>query len=358
MYTTLRFYGPYRRRRSTGQGYDRNYYVTIYDPQTKHRRKVTTGQPTLKLACAVVEKWRIEAALHPSLRAATPRRLLDAWDAWIADLRTTAAEATLKTLASCRARLEESFAATYTHEWTAEAIGDWIRKRAAATSPATANRDRALLAWFGRWLVAAKLWTENAAKGVPKYRLPGKRIRTLPLEHEAWLLDASPLWLAALVVVAIETGLRRRALLGLVWGHVELDTGQAFVPASLMKSRMDLEIPLSKRACSYLRAYRAAGCRFTGKIWPQSDATVSRAFRAAQIKAGIQHPVTLHDLRRTFLTRARQRGVPMEVAMRISDHRDLGTVLKCYRQIPEEEMRAAVERGSSPSPRIFPDSIT
>ena len=45
-----------------------------------------------------------------------------------------------------------------------------------------------------------------------------------------------------------------------------------------------------------------------------------------------------HDLRRSFVTRCRRKGIPMEVTMKLSDHRDLATVLKCYREIDSDEI--------------------
>lgn len=45
-------------------------------------------------------------------------------------------------------------------------------------------------------------------------------------------------------------------------------------------------------------------------------------------------------------TAARQRGVPLEVAMHLSDHKDVATALKHYRAISPEELLKAVGRST------------
>lgn len=45
-----------------------------------------------------------------------------------------------------------------------------------------------------------------------------------------------------------------------------------------------------------------------------------------------------------FLTQLRRRGVSLEVAMRLSDHRDLKTVVEAYRAVSDDELLEALGR--------------
>lgn len=60
------------------------------------------------------------------------------------------------------------------------------------------------------------------------------------------------------------------------------------------------------------------------------------------MKAGVSW-LTPHGLRRYFFTACRRAGVPLEVAMWFADWRDVRTALECYREIGEQDYRAAVK---------------
>ncbi|MBT07654.1 MAG: integrase [Rhodospirillaceae bacterium] len=59
-------------------------------------------------------------------------------------------------------------------------------------------------------------------------------------------------WFKPLVMVALETGMRRGELLSLEWKHVHLDKNWAHLP--LTKNGEERDIPLSQKACEELQA--------------------------------------------------------------------------------------------------------
>ena len=75
----------------------------------------------------------------------------------------------------------------------------------------------------------------------------------------------------------------------------------------------------------------------TGTRWEDARKLFIRARR----KAELTH-VWFHDLRRSFVTNARRRGVPESVVMRMSGHRTRN-VFDRYNIVEDEDVRNAVK---------------
>ena len=66
-------------------------------------------------------------------------------------------------------------------------------------------------------------------------------------------------------------------------------------------------------------------------------------------RAGLN--LTLHDLRRVYLNRLREKGVSLETAMALSRHRSVTTVMKYYREISQDNLASAVQSIDAPVAR-------
>ncbi|UCC29215.1 MAG: tyrosine-type recombinase/integrase [Phycisphaerales bacterium] len=53
---------------------------------------------------------------------------------------------------------------------------------------------------------------------------------------------------------------------------------------------------------------------------------------------------TLHALRRSYVTRLLQAGVPLEVVAKLVGHAHIGTTVKHYRWIGDVDLRAGVAK--------------
>jgi integrase len=136
---------------------------------------------------------------------------------------------------------------------TAARISAWKAEKLSAVNPRTklpyapASINRPLAALRHLLQLACDEWEVLGA--VPKIRLedePEGRIRWLEPDEEARLLDAcrksrNP-ELAAVVAVALETGLRRGELLGLTWDRVDLSRG--VIRLEVTKSGRRREVPM------------------------------------------------------------------------------------------------------------------
>jgi integrase len=144
--------------------------------------------------------------------------------------------------------------------------------------------------------------------------------------------------------------------MALEWRHLDLRQRLWRIPAELLKSGHDYEAPVPRFAAEELTRFRntvAESCSKNGT--PLSDqlarncrifgldliSSVRRSFQAAVRRAEFDG-LTLHDLRRCYVNKLRQSGVGVDIAMRVSDHRDINTFMKHYREIGRAELANAV----------------
>ena len=108
------------------------------------------------------------------------------------------------------------------------------------------------------------------------------------------------------IVIALNSGLRRGNTLGLEWRHLDLSRAWMTIPASEMKSRRTLSVPIQPKLCEYLCTLRqkAATVSPTARVIGREVEDCQTAFDSAVLRAGIGE-MRFHDLRHTFGTLAR-----------------------------------------------------
>lgn len=171
--------------------------------------------------------------------------------------------------------------------------------------------------------------------------------RILEATHAATLpLDSPGPWWRAAVLVAVSTGLRRRALLALRWNQVDLIERTLRVRPTDDKRRRERIKPLNVSAVSSLLTIRSAGDLVFS--WPHCKSTFRNQWLRIQRAASIDEPYTWHDLKRTFGTWLSTIADPFTV-QRGLDHASLATS-KHYVDAGDR-LRAAVEQLPLPNPQ-------
>ena len=138
-----------------------------------------------------------------------------------------------------------------------------------------------------------------------------ERKRRLHADEEARLLAAASAkrsdWITPLIILAIETAMRRSELLALTWDDVDLSARVAHVRRS--KNGESREVPLSIRSVhtlEELRRNRVKCNNFESSngdfVFPFTAAAVRLAFERLRSKAGAPD-LHFHDLRREAVTR-------------------------------------------------------
>jgi integrase len=157
-----------------------------------------------------------------------------------------------------------------------------------------------------------------------------ERARILSRDEEVRLLAAckspSRRRLRQMIIIAIETGLRRGEITSLGWQDINLDDKFLVVTSSNSKTLRSRIVPLSNRALQVFQEIKGETiARFDRLIFGKSNP--KKAFRAACRDAGISG-LRFHDLRHTAITRWLEAGISPTLAMKASGHSQFRTFLR------------------------------
>lgn len=164
----------------------------------------------------------------------------------------------------------------------------------------------------------------NVAKTVRRPSAPQGRKRRLEDGEEARLLAAcdrgrNPL-LRPIIILAIETGMRRGELIALRWEHVDLVQRIAHLP--LTKNGESRDVPLSRRATDTLVTVSKQKKLLAELVFPVSGNSLRLAFERLRTRAQLSD-FHFHDLRHEAISRLFERGLSMAEVGAISGHKAL-----------------------------------
>ncbi len=156
-----------------------------------------------------------------------------------------------------------------------------------------------------------------------------------------------------LFVVALETGLAKKDLLGLRWASVDLENG--WVRATRGKTKVEAQVPISAACRAALKDCKERDVVSPELVFvteegrPYPASTLLRHFTIAKLLAGIRRRFRFHDLRHTFASRLASRGQSLQVIAKALGH-TTARMAERYARPDEEAMRgiaAALDADSS-----------
>ena len=215
-------------------------------------------------------------------------------------------------------------------------------------SDSTVNRHCSYLRHVFALAVKDELITRNPVLGIKFFPeasttrfLSEEELRTLQgvMDGKDWKL----------VLLAVETGMRREELFQLRWDQLDLEAGVIALP--LPKGGRSRYVPLSRQAKEVLRSFDS----FLRSAWVfpgikdntkpmDSRAFIHRHFEPALRRAGIMG-VSWHTLRHTAASRRIMAGVDLVSVKEILGHRDIQTTLR-YSHLDPRHLHAAINLGS------------
>ncbi|MDZ4328227.1 MAG: site-specific integrase [Pseudomonas sp.] len=145
--------------------------------------------------------------------------------------------------------------------------------------------------------------------------------------------------LTPLVLLAINTGLRRGELLSLRWADVDLDGKLLTVRAEQAKSGRQRHVPLNAEAHAVLHSWKQQG-NGDAQIFQPVD--VKTAWNSLMRKAGVAD-FRFHDLRHTFASKLVTKGVDLNTVRELLGHGDIKMTLR-YAHLAPAHIAAAVAR--------------
>lgn len=146
--------------------------------------------------------------------------------------------------------------------------------------------------------------------------------------------------LTPLVLLAINTGLRRGELWKLTWKDIDLRKKMLTVRGKGAKSGQTRHIPLNAAAMDVLETHRGEVVHMPN-VPVFGNAEFRKAFNAVLDKAKIQN-YRFHDTRHTFASKLVMAGVPLNTVRELMGHGSLEMTL-IYAHLAPENLRDAVD---------------
>ena len=207
---------------------------------------------------------------------------------------------------------------------------------------ATVNRDLSVLRHILYWAVDEQLLEANPIARLKMARERRTKRQVLSLAEERRLLPAASPHLRAMIMAALDTGMRRGEITGQRWEDVDLERKLLYVTRSKTPEGEAREIPLTVRLFQLLSGaskdqdivfgYRGEQVRILKTAW-----------KTALKNSGIRH-IRFHDLRHTFNTRLMEAGVLQEIRMALMGHSSGKSVHATYTHIELPAKREAIRK--------------
>lgn len=157
--------------------------------------------------------------------------------------------------------------------------------------------------------------------------------------------------LTPIVLVALNTGLRRGELFGLTWADVNLQSRLVTVQAGNAKSRKARHVPLNDEAHDLLTRWHTQGKR-KGLVFPGVDGArmtnVNKSWDGVAKSAALVD-FRFHDLRHTFASKLVMAGVDLNTVRELLGHSDIAMTLR-YSHLAPVKLAAAVALLGKPAP--------
>lgn len=221
--------------------------------------------------------------------------------------------------------VKERFKGQSLNEIDTRTIRQFLSDIRAQFKPATFNRYLSLLrCMFNR----AKEWKllegDNPTDGIKKLSEENERCRSLTDQEQQALLTHCHGVTHAIVVTALQTGLRWNEIINLKWSqteksnYVDFDNNVIVIHSALSKSKKSRFIPMSYALqCELfdLRKTATSEYVFTSRLTGRPFNNIRKSFQTAVRKAGIKD-LRFHDLRHVFASNLVRKDVDLYVVQR------------------------------------------
>ena len=176
----------------------------------------------------------------------------------------------------------------------------------------------------------------------PSVKVDNVRKRIFTDDEYQRLLEASPLWLRRIVIMAYWTGMRQKEIIQLEWNAVDLKTGFVRLNAAQTKTDEARSVRLSPQVIQMMKEIpktlhtRNVFLSVTQKPICRWGSYQKKVWNESLKKAGIEDAV-FHDMRHDFVTKAMRRGNPAYLVMKQVGHKS-DAMLRRYQLIDERDL--------------------
>jgi integrase len=331
--------GQYRLGHLKGQA------VAIWRDADGHHRRRLGHAPSEVAARALLDQFARNVAV---LRAANGATVGQIWRQYVADRLADGKQAP-QFSDSWRA-LAPRFEAMQVDAITADVCRDYTRDRiAAGVSQGTVWTELTKLRSCINWALKRRAISSAPYVWIPSKPPPKQRVLT-PDEAIA-LMDACVMpHVRLFILLALTTGARSGAILGLTWDRVDLERltidlrePNVIDPLTKRVRKNRAIVPITELASAALVDARAGALSPHVIEWVgEPVANIRKGFMAAASRAGLSD-VTPHTLRHTAASWATSSGENMELVARLLGHRDPKTTRTIYAKPDVDSLRPAAD---------------
>jgi len=191
----------------------------------------------------------------------------------------------------------------------------------------------------------AVYWNKLASFPLKKIvldKVNNTRTRVLDPDDEARLMEHAVGRLKPMIVLTLNTGMRRGEILQLRREHVNFQSRTITIPVENSKSKKTRPVPMNEVTLDLIRKLAPASGFIFRKRSGESYEGVSAAFKTACQRALVKN-CRFHDLRHTFATRFIQAGGDVVLLSKILGHSTIALTYNRYCHPSADAMLRAVE---------------
>lgn len=228
---------------------------------------------------------------------------------------------------------------------TPDLIERYKAKRKEEVSPATVNRELACLkTLFSKAMEWGKV-EADPTKRIKLFKENNGKDRILNSEEATSLIAAAVPHLKPILIIALNTGMRRGEILSLKWRNINLVNGYIFIEDS--KSGKSRKVPMNSLVLETFRNIkRVHEYVFYNPQTKTHIKDIKTAFKSACRDAGIKG-LRLHDLRHTAATGMVEAGVDLVTVSKILGHSTIQMTMRYAHPTPENMQRAVDKLGET-----------
>jgi len=213
-------------------------------------------------------------------------------------------------------------------------------QRKNAVTVSTVNRELTCIKHMYNKAVEWEFTRYNQLKSVKRFKEPPGRLRYLSEDEIEQLVQQCTDHLKPIVVMALNTGMRKSEILNLSWNNVDMESKVITIRRS--KNNETRIVPINDTLYEMLETLKNDNngqVVFVNKNG-KSLTDIRHSFRNALKKAGIED-FRFHDLRHTFASQLVMAGVDIRTVQELMGHKDIRMTMR-YSHLSDAHLKEAV----------------
>lgn len=322
---------------------DDNWFIDYYVSGRRKREKIGASK---KLAERVLAKRKTEIVenRYLDIRKEKKFKFTQLAETFLNDYSRLNHRAHLKYVSFVK-NLTAFFGERYLSEINSLMVEKYKSERLNKIKPVSVNRELDTLKSMFNRAIEWGMLNDSPAKNVKKFAVDDRRVRFLTIAEIHKLLDATSDDLRGIVVLALNTGMRKGEIFRLKWEYFDLKNAIIHLPVSLSKNKRSREIPMNSvvvRTLEDVKTSAAGEYVFPNRQDGRPLTDIRKSFAAALEKAGIAN-FRFHDLRHTFCSQLVSEGVDIYTVMELAGHSSIKMTMR-YAHLSPNQKRDAVEK--------------